>query len=329
MNTITIICVALSLTLSPVFSFILRSHSAPLRSRTAASSLEMRALSMNDIANKWKILKYGAASSKPDLSLEVTDRAYYERSIAIDVSREGGLGLDLIEAYANEDGVSGLVMINDIFEGSNAANPLNVRIAGPIEVTGFQSGDIIGSIDGLTAKPGTITEQDLKNGEDALSVNVEGLNFDRLLDVLASFEEYSTIRLRVKRLFVRNVVNIEVVTADNEPVTNLKVLSGYRTNLRTVLQANNIDMYYQATARFDSPYQTGNCGGDGTCGTCIITLVKGEELTNERARVEDKALKKQYAPPNYRWACRMLVGQHEDMKGDMKIKLKPQSLLYK
>ena len=71
------------------------------------------------------------------------------------------------------------------------------------------------------------------------------------------------------------------------------MLSGFGSNLRTLLQINDIRLYDDRTYRFDSPYQQGNCGGDGTCGTCIVAVLAGKELLNEKVRVEDLALKKQ------------------------------------
>jgi ferredoxin len=87
----------------------------------------------------------------------------------------------------------------------------------------------------------------------------------------------------------------------------------------------NMKLYDDRTARFDSPYQTGNCGGDGTCGTCVVQVLAGSNLLNPRVRVEDGALSKQLAPPNYRWACKVRVAPDPTMSGTLKIKLRPQS----
>lgn len=87
----------------------------------------------------------------------------------------------------------------------------------------------------------------------------------------------------------------------------------------------NMKLYDDRTARFDSPYQTGNCGGDGTCGTCVIQVLSGSNLLNARVRVEDGALRKQLAPPNYRWACKVRVAIDPTTSGTLKIKLRPQT----
>jgi ferredoxin len=84
-------------------------------------------------------------------------------------------------------------------------------------------------------------------------------------------------------------------------------------------------MYDDRTARFDSPFQTGNCGGDGTCGTCVVAVLSGDKFLNGRKRVEDQALSQQVCPPNYRWACRVNIADDPDMEGEVVIKLRPQT----
>lgn len=53
-----------------------------------------------------------------------------------------------------------------------------------------------------------------------------------------------------------------------------------------------------------------NCGGGGSCGTCVVDIVEGKELLNERTDAEYKYLKKVTAfsiKSNYltprRWFC--------------------------
>ena len=105
-----------------------------------------------------------------------------------------------------------------------------------------------------------------------------------------------------------------------------QVRSGYGANLRQALNSNNMKIYDDRMARFDSPYQTGNCGGDGTCGTCVVSVLSGANLLNERVRVEDGAMRQQLAPPNWRWACRAQVTPGKPtVSGTLKIKLRPQS----
>ena len=108
------------------------------------------------------------------------------------------------------------------------------------------------------------------------------------------------------------------------------MLSGYGVNLRTALNASNRKIYDNRTYRFDSPYERGDCGGEGSCGTCIVSILSGQELLNEKYRVEEKALLAQNAPPNYRWACRVAIGEKEDSDenvSEVVVKLRPQTQL--
>lgn len=123
----------------------------------------------------------------------------------------------------------------------------------------------------------------------------------------------------------RKIIKVKVVGPQGEEAATIDVISGYESNLRTVLVNNNLRVYDARTSRFDSPYQTGDCGGEGTCGTCMVSVLAGKELLNERVRVEDKALRKQLAPPNYRWSCRTKVGPDPAVGGELKVKLRPQS----
>jgi ferredoxin len=46
--------------------------------------------------------------------------------------------------------------------------------------------------------------------------------------------------------------------------------------------------------RFDAIGNAGtNCGGEGSCGTCLVSITDGFDLCNEPMRTEGKALLKQ------------------------------------
>ena len=121
----------------------------------------------------------------------------------------------------------------------------------------------------------------------------------------------------------------QVYGPDKEYVESFDVPSGYGINLRRELQSRDFKLYDANTARFDSPYQTGDCGGEGTCGTCTVGISEGKELINDKVMVEDKAMKQQGCPPNWRWACRTIIGGEAvgNKGGKIKVVLRPQSVL--
>lgn len=290
--------------------FLLKS---PLRS---VGTLKMMAgMSADIVASKVKVIKYGATSSAPEYGVEISDRTFRESSASVIVSRLGGIGLDLEEYNVGKDCAT--VIVYGINPGTNA------EAAG-----GFQSGDILVGISGVEAIQGTETEASLNAGEAPLKAKLEGLTLDQTLDLMSYFGEYSKVAIRVKRISPRRVVNVKVLGPQGEDQGELTVLSGYGVNLRTLLQASSKALYDRRTYRFDSPYQSdSNCGGEGTCGTCLVSILSGGENLNDRNRVENAALLKQNAPANYRWACRTYISENVDkVEGDSDeiiVKLRP------
>lgn len=299
---IIILCVT-----SYSFSFHADHTSSPsFRSRGAkifasGEGTSNKPLSVEDIAGKWRIVRFGQNSPKVYNILEPNDKNFRDTTHKIVVYRVGGLGLDLAEYQEGNKDSGGLVLINDIIPNGNA------------DKSGlFKIGDALIEVSGV--------------GGNSLPTSLEGLNLDKTLELISQFSEFDSLEFKVKRIKARSFVQVEVVGPNGEYACDpLFVLSGYGSNLRTLLQANNIKMYDDRTARFDSPYQTGNCAGEGTCGTCVIAVMAGQNLMNDKVRVEDKALKSLGAPPNYRWSCRTAIAPRNDDEGIIKIKLRPQT----
>ena len=278
--------------------------------------LRMSGIDAEVVASKVKVVKYGATSSSPDNTVEVADRSYREVGASVVVTRIGGIGLDLEEYNVGKDCAT--VIVFGVNSGSNA------EAAG-----GFQKGDILVGITGVEAIEGTETEASLKAGEAPLKAKLEGLTLDKTLDLMSYFGEYKSVSIRVKRVIPRRVVKVKVLGPQGDEQGSLQVLSGYGVNMRTLLQSASKQVYDRRSYRFDSPYQNdSNCGGEGTCGTCIVSILSGAENLNERNRVENAALLKQNAPPNYRWACRAYIAENPDDDGasdEVTVKLRPQT----
>ncbi|KAH0940875.1 hypothetical protein HID58_000512 [Brassica napus] len=84
------------------------------------------------------------------------------------------------------------------------------------------------------------------------------------------------------------------------PRDKAKAVSGEKL-LRSIMQDNKLELY----ATYGKVM---NCGGGGSCGTCII--LDGRELLNERTDTENKYLKKK--PESWRLACQTIVGNKEN-----------------
>ncbi|CAM6097750.1 unnamed protein product [Calypogeia fissa] len=78
----------------------------------------------------------------------------------------------------------------------------------------------------------------------------------------------------------------------------LSAVSGEK-NLRKFMLENKLELY-----TFHGKVM--NCGGGGSCGTCIVEILEGQELLSERTDVEYNYLKKN--PESWRLACQTIVG---------------------
>ncbi|KAK4774716.1 hypothetical protein SAY86_009651 [Trapa natans] len=82
------------------------------------------------------------------------------------------------------------------------------------------------------------------------------------------------------------------------PVDKAEAISGEKL-LRNVMLDNKIELY----AAYGKVM---NCGGGGSCGTCIVEILDGKDLLNERTNTELRYLKKK--PESWRLACQTIVG---------------------
>lgn len=273
------------------------------------SSLIMAALKYEDIVGRWKLQQYGSGANMR-FGPECLDKGCFTRTEFVNnVAREGGIGLELEEFDAVNSNRNGLVLVSGVKPGSNAEKAGNCM-----------PGDALLTVTPKSSDPA-------KNPLPTISL--EGLSYDATIDILSGFDDdVVSLSFTTMRMIKRGEVLVKVVGPQNEEVTEYVVYSGFGVNLRTTLQSKNLKMYDPRTARFDSPYQTGNCGGDGTCGTCMVGILEGANLLNEKTLVEEKGLLKQVAPPNYRWSCRVKIGKDPEESGVLKVKLRPQSVYY-
>ncbi|XP_010919663.1 photosynthetic NDH subunit of subcomplex B 3, chloroplastic [Elaeis guineensis] len=85
--------------------------------------------------------------------------------------------------------------------------------------------------------------------------------------------------------------------------------------LRDIMLDSNIDLY----GPYDKPLL--NCGGVGTCATCIVEVVEGKELLSPRTEKEKEKLRKK--PKTWRLACQTVVGK-QDSRGQLIIQQLPE-----
>ncbi|XP_058200730.1 photosynthetic NDH subunit of subcomplex B 3, chloroplastic isoform X1 [Rhododendron vialii] len=86
------------------------------------------------------------------------------------------------------------------------------------------------------------------------------------------------------------------------PMERARTVSGEKL-LRNIMLDGKIELY--------APYgKVMNCGGGGSCGTCIVEIIEGQDLLNERTSTELRYLKKK--PESWRLACQSIVGNKEN-----------------
>ncbi|GLJ44208.1 hypothetical protein SUGI_0923030 [Cryptomeria japonica] len=97
-------------------------------------------------------------------------------------------------------------------------------------------------------------------------------------------------------------IQLEFIGPTAGPTQEASVISGEKL-LRNIMLDNNIELY----AAYGKVM---NCGGGGSCGTCLVEILQGEELLNERTSTEERYLKKK--PETWRLACQTIVGNKEN-----------------
>jgi len=221
-----------------------------------------------------------------------------------------GLGLGLEELKRGRDG-RGCVLISAIQPGGNAE-----QAAG--EEQKIRVGDMI-----------CYLGREPKN-----MVRTEGLDFEQTMEALRTYiqsNDATSITLVLKRLVFRESVEVSLSYA---PSTEEKEKSGAEawtqslsmlcgSQLRKELLRSGLPVYDKKTLRFDQPYVTGDCGGEGICGTCLVQVLEGKELLNEPDAIEEMVTRK-WGAANWRLSCRVVVGA-TNAPGVVRLRLMPQA----
>jgi ferredoxin len=220
--------------------------------------------------------------------------------------RDAGMGILLEEiAGGREDGL-GITIVSGLVEG------------GAADKSGILPGDCISSI-AIRDITNPITEA-------TSIVSVECLGYDATVDAILSLpamettqqEENEMFVLSIKRLRRKPRVNVTIQYPPDwqEPDITLQLFSG--ENLRRAMLTRGVKLNDALSRRFDSG-GSGDCGAEGTCATCVVSVLKGGELLNPQGIQEQQMLQKN---PRWRLGCKAIVG-YKFQEGDISLRVNP------
>mmetsp|Transcript_8367 Transcript_8367/g.12891 ORF Transcript_8367/g.12891 Transcript_8367/m.12891 type:complete len:336 (+) Transcript_8367:90-1097(+) len=219
------------------------------------------------------------------------------------ISRDGGLGIELLEiAGGREDGL-GITIVSGLVEGGNAERD-----------SGILPGD---SIVGMQI----IREESDGRSEsfDVTSIATECYSYDATIDAILSLPESDTVRITVKRLRRQPKVTVQLQypPEQNEPDATIELFAG--ENLRRAMLTRGVKLNDKLSERFDSG-GLGDCGAEGTCATCVVSISAGQDLLSPPKTQEQQMIVSK--KPRWRMACKAFVGWGMQ-EGEMTIKVNP------
>jgi hypothetical protein len=213
-------------------------------------------------------------------------------------SPRSGLGIMLLELQSRDEDGAGIVIVDGLVEGGSASD------------SGLIPGDSIVQIDVVQAD-GTTAR-----------VQTECLNYDKTVQAILSLpapdSEAQTVVVTVKRIRRRPKVKVtfQYPPSQREPDLTLELFAG--ENLRRSMLVRGIKLNDPLARRFDSG-GTGDCGAEGTCATCSVSITRGSDLLNPMGPTEAQILAKN---PRWRMACRTVVG-YGMQEGELTVRVSP------
>jgi len=251
---------------------------------------------LDEIAHKIRLHVYDVDTGV--YGVESKDPLYGIENIhtKIRMDRHGDLGLELTQVAHSDMDHRGLVLVSKVTGMAEHDTPIHV-------------GDTI---------IGVFAGDDFKE-------STTGLDYDDTVDVItrakeSALDHHNMITLELNRVVKKASVKV-VVENEDSTETELDALAG--DNLRLLLMHKHIDLYDPKTHRIDQPTVCGNCGGEGICGTCLVSIQEGMDHLNKVGPQESSILTNR--PSNWRAACKTVVGADNEEGSTLRIRLHPQT----
>lgn len=276
-------------------AFVIRpAHRAPVVLKAATE--QQADAQLDAIAHKIRLNVYDVDTGV--YGIESKDPLYGIENVhtKIRMDRRGSLGLELVQVAHSDLDHRGLVLVSKVTGLALHDTPIHV-------------GDTI---------IGVFVGDDFKE-------STTGLDYDDTVDVISRAKEFArehqnTISLELNRVVKKAQVKV-VIENEDKTETALDALAG--DNLRLALMHHHVELYDPSTHRMDQPNICGNCGGEGICGTCLVSIQAGMEHLNKVGPQESSILTNR--PTNWRAACKTVIGADNEADTTLRIRLHPQT----
>ena len=219
-----------------------------------------------------------------------------------------GMGLELLELAGGREDGRGITIVSGVVEGGCA------------DGTGVLPGDSITEV--TVVKQQQTQGQGMSVTSEMTGIVTECLDWDNTIEAIKSLpppqDETETILLTVKRLRRKPKIKLllQYPPEMNEPDIKLELFAG--ENLRRAMLVRGVKLNDPMARRFDNG-GSGDCGAEGTCATCAVSIVRGDELLSPRGMTESQIFVKH---PRWRMACKAIVG-HNIREGDLQVRVNP------
>lgn len=210
-----------------------------------------------------------------------------------------GLGLELLELAGGRDDGIGITIVSGVVEGGAADN------------SGILPGDSIIKIELQRQSRQAVNQAGLnvEESQEVFSVETECRGYDKTVEAILSLPPadesvQETFVLTLKRLRRKPKVrlNLQYPPEMGEEDISLELFAG--ENLRRAMLVRGVKLNDKLSARFDSG-GPGDCGAEGTCATCAVAVVTGQDLLSPVGQQEGQIFKDF---PRRRMACKAIVG---------------------
>jgi 2Fe-2S iron-sulfur cluster binding domain len=222
-----------------------------------------------------------------------------------------GLGLELTElAGGREDGI-GITIVSGLVQG------------GAAESSGVMIGDSVVKVELQKQSRKGNTILTVEESEELFAVQTECLGYDKTVEAIlslppadASVQETFVLTLKRLRRKPKVKLNLQFPPEMGEENISLEIFAG--ENLRRAMLVRGVKLNDKLASRFDSG-GPGDCGAEGTCATCAVAVVTGQDLLSPAGTQEAQIFRKH---PRWRMSCKAVVGA--GMKeGELTVRVSP------